>query len=84
MRTGASDSTSGASPVVTVAPVEGTGGAPVEVWERGQGAPVEVKEGSGLDAALAEASRGLRRVRAGVGTEVGADVGTVGADVGAG
>ena len=84
MRTGASDSTSGASPVVTVAPVEGTGGAPVEVWGRGQGAPVEVKEGSGLDAALAEASRGLRRVRAGVGTEVGADVGTVGADVGAG
>ena len=50
LRTGASVSTSGASPVVTVAPVEGTGGAPVEVWIGEERAPVEVREGSGLDA----------------------------------
>ena len=31
LKTGASDSTSGVSPVVTVAPVEGERGAPVEV-----------------------------------------------------
>ena len=54
------------------APVKVTSGA--EKWTCGEW----------TDAAWAEASRGLRRVRAGVGTEVGADVGTVGADVGAG
>ena len=49
-RTGASVSTSGASPVVTVAPVEGTAGALVEVKIGEERAPVEVREGSGLDA----------------------------------